>query len=266
MLYYIDKFYHFGNKKILMDTTSKSAPDHSITDKRFITHLQLELLQRAIAPWPRRKSPLLVINCGAGAFLQTLWQSGFDLVATENDSASRKQAAALNIPDLEILAATEDDLPFEDETFDWTIYHVRKAQMVSQGLHEALRVAKRGIMLTFWNKASLAAMGSKILHANKFSHDEAIWWWQISKKLKALQTGSLTVLSTLTGPVFTWSFRLPFTKANAWSCGLPVGAWCIARLTMGGAYPLTPMPLKTKAASPQPALEYVHKKIISSKQ
>lgn len=227
--------------------------------------MQLNLLQTAIAPWPRRQAPLLVINCGNGDSLRLFWQSGFDLMATEFDRNLRKDAFARKIPQLELYAAKDDDLPFENDFFDWVVLHTRKDTDWDNALKEALRVGRRGIMITFWNKACLAALLDRLLPGKRTFPEHAVSWRLASRKMRALEAGRPHLLSTLIGPVFTWNFRMPLARLNSWFTRVPIGAWCIARLDLGRLSPFTPLPLRlAKQIPPQPVMEYAHKKISST--
>lgn len=232
----------------------------------FVFSMQTRLMQRALAAWPRRGNPLLEINCGEGNFLPFLWQSGFDIVATDLDPNNRGKAQALSIPGLEIYAASDDDLPFDDDSFDWVIWHVRHCELayIDKCTLEALRVARRGLMFTFWNKASLPA----ILASKKnmrFVHAPS--WLVLWRKLGNLYPGRIKAFATLCCPEWTWGKGKITTFINNLLPWLPFGAWCIIRIDLAPLYPVTPLPLQIQRniSKNEPAFEFVHKNLKTNK-
>lgn len=227
------------------------------------------LLELALAGWPRRSAPLLEINCGGGEFLPLLWQNGFDVIGVEPDRASRLRAAARPVPGLEVFAGREHDLPFEDDTFDWAILHLRASgeEQMERAAGEALRVARRGMMLTFWNNASLAAFCWRLGRCGDLPVPAANWWllWRIMRRRHA---GKLTALGVLSGPVSSWRKRGCLAWLNRHLAWTPACAWCIFRMDLGASLPVTPLSLRLGAQlrPPRPAMEYVQKLSPTSKE
>ena len=112
------------------------------TAGQFSLQMQKLLLQHSIAAWPRRGRTLLEINCGGGDFLPLLWECGFDMTATESNPDMRADAGRM-ADRAEVLAATDDHLPFDDGEFDWVVLHLVSAggQSARTAMAEALRVA-----------------------------------------------------------------------------------------------------------------------------
>lgn len=229
----------------------------------FVRAMQQDLLQRALAPWPRRQAPLLEVNCGDGAFLPLLWRSGFDLVATENNALLRARAMTRNGRKFEIHAASADYLPFAEDNFDWGILHLRLSgqEQIESQVREILRVSKRGIMIAFWNRLSLGALSGFSAPATAGSPDMPVNPFKLWNALRRMGIGRTHTLSTLWFLPSSWSLRCPIARINGWLSGLPAGAWCITRVDTGNIYPLTPLALFWKRAlrKPQPALEYTQK-------
>ncbi|MBR4741591.1 MAG: class I SAM-dependent methyltransferase, partial [Desulfovibrio sp.] len=90
-------------------------------DDIFIRRIQNNLLHHSLAGWRRRGKMLLDINCGGGRFLRSLWHSGFDVTATEENFKYRQHAAHIMKGVAEIYAAHPTHLPFEDDFFDWAV-------------------------------------------------------------------------------------------------------------------------------------------------
>lgn len=233
----------------------------------YVRNLQRSLLQKALAPWPRRAAPLLVINCGLGVFLPLLWHSGFDVIAVEQNPAFRIKAQNRDKFKIPFYAANENDLPFEENAFDWVIFHVRKKDNLELGIRESLRVAKRGIMVTFWNQLSLSYLRATLFHnagkmnflateAADFISSRYIW-----NMLKLLKAGRLSIYSTLLGFPNSWTARSHFVFMNRLFSNSFFGAWIIIRVDIGRRIPFTPIPVNwhKNLAAPATALEYNYK-------
>lgn len=237
------------------------------TRAAYVLAMQRNLMQRALATWPRRYAPLLEVNCGDGYFLPMLWQSGFEAVATEQDDSLRILAEKRNLPDIDVRASADVDLPFEDDTFDWVILHLRPSRdtEIGDSAREALRVARRGLMVTFWNSLSLPGIMSHIFRKGR-PWPYRLSWWQVWRQLHTLGDWRHTTLATLCGPMATWSGRCRASFINGWSCGLPIGAWCIIRMDLNVGYPLTSMPLRIgkTPGMVEPVLEYSQKNLSSN--
>lgn len=231
--------------------------------ENFIFTRQLKLLERALASWPRREAPLLEINCGNGAFLPFFWQCGFDTIATERDEEQRRKALALKLPGLEIYQVTDNALPFDDESFDWVILHIRYKEnaALTESMGEALRVAKRGIMLTFWNRSSLPGIWLRLFHKKNAWLENAPSFSQIRHLLAVMQMHSITSFATLWTPDTTWKTGKLCSGLNDRFSFLPFGAWCILRVDFPSGSPVTPLPLRIggKLAKVEPLLEYAGK-------
>lgn len=252
---------------LLKDSAKKFLPEIPGSGKKFdsrekrsayIRLMQKDLLHWAIAAWSRREANLLEVNCGAGIFSRFFWNSGFNIIATEPDGDLRLQAQTRNESFLEVRACQDNDLPFDDDSFDWLVLHVRDAgqENLKRAIREALRVSKRGILLTFWNKISLA-----VSFADKNNYPSAISYkrlWRITAK----ETRSKMVLQTiLWTPRNFWNLKSPIAGMNYWFSALPFGAWGILRVDFGYLRPVTPLALRVfpQFSQPQTAMEYSHK-------
>jgi protein-L-isoaspartate O-methyltransferase len=218
-----------------------------------------DLLQNCLAVWPRRGKRLLEINCGEGFFLPVLWECGFDVTATEHEPDLRNRALAHVGFRAEIMASSDEYLPFEDDAFDWVILHAAAKDWPAfeNSLTEALRVATGGLAVAFWNSASFSYMLSRL-------SDRGFWprprynCFSVWRKLKQRGMGRLTSLSALSGPVRTWNRVHGGVLCQAVTHVLPLGAWCIVRMDIAPPGSVTPLPLRlrnARFASPATALE-----------
>lgn len=245
-----------------MNKDRKKLSKRNRESARFILSLQLSLLQKALAPWPRRGAQLLEINCGDGAYLPFLWQSGFEISATEANPDLRMQAHAHGY-DIEIRAARDDSLPFEDDYFDWAILHLMpcKEEKLETSLQECLRVSRKGLLISFWNSSSLPCLCWRLSHRQPWP-PKALALFNVLREMRHLRMGTLTVMSTLCGPFCSWRERKAFKIMNSSLNFLPIGAWCLARLDLARPRLVTPLRLSLENVMPSamPVMEYSERK------
>lgn len=210
-------------------------------ERRQAMGAQLKMLEQALAPWPRRHAPLLEVNCGNGAMLPFFWHCGFDVQATEEDATLRVKAQQQNVPGTEIYAASDDDLPFDNDSFDWVVIHLKSGDKngIKSCHKEGARLARRGLMVTFWNTESLAALCWRIIHGRTWAENSAPWLL-VWRHLRSLDMGRVSTVSTLILPPALW--KLSPRKAQV--SKTPIGAWCAVRLDIGSTVPVTPLPLR----------------------
>lgn len=232
-------------------------------DCLFVRSMQKQLLQKALAPWPRREAPLLEINCGDGAFLRLYWQSGFDIVATEKDPGLLEAAKKRQLSFVDLRIADEEALPFEDDNFDWVILNVRQTapERLDAALREALRVGKRGIMITFWNALSIAGIWARLRGRKSAFPVQTVAWPRLFSLIRPYFHGKTALYSTLCLPDFTWRAGFPGSGINGFLGGSIFGAWCLLRFEPGSGNLVTPLPLRLKEQFQQSdaVLKYVQK-------
>lgn len=253
---------------MLLDTDGKNGDGRKARKRkregaRFARSMQLGLLQRALAPWPRRSAGLLEINCGDGAYFPFLWHSGFDVTATEADPALRERARARRLT-IEVAAASDDDLPFDNDYFDWVILHVPPGpdERLEASLREGLRVARKGLLFSFWNSASLPCLCWRLSHRQGWPL-RSVALPKVWRMVRSLRTGSMSVMTTLCAPYCSWRNGAVFTALNSSLAFLPVGAWAVIRLDLGRPRLVTPLRLRLENALAQasPAMEFAEKNI-----
>ena len=207
----------------------------------FVQRLQTALLGQCLAPWLRKGSAWLDINCGEGLFLPLLLQHGCNAEATEADPAARALAHKLTGGSVDIAAAAGERLPYADNYFDYAVLHL-EAHAVSpltDALEEMARVAERGIAVTFWNTSSLGAMGDFGGLA-----PQSMSWGSVRAALKALGKGRVYSGSTLCLPPSTWRDSAVLANCNALCGALPVGAWMVAWIDFKPRQTGTPLTLR----------------------
>ncbi|MCX4309862.1 MAG: class I SAM-dependent methyltransferase [Desulfovibrio sp.] len=220
---------------------------------------QLNLLGAALPQ--ARGASLLEVNCGDGSFFSLYRKRGFDLAAVEPNPVLRAQAREANRM-LEIYPATADHLPYEDNAIDWIVLHLRD-EIPEKCARECMRVAEHGILLTFWNSASLAAYCWKIGGRAK------AWPWPANtgtglwRMLNGLGADHLESRSTLLGPVASWKRECSFSFINRLPGRTLLGAWCVIRADFNSPGLATPLGLRIRSGMPKPvpAMEYSQKNI-----
>lgn len=190
------------------------------------------LLQRILSPWPRRGHSLLEVECGTGIFLEFFWEGGFDVTGV--DAQPNCVALAQNRLDgkAEIQTSTPEYLPFHDNEFDYValvhvLEYVENPPLV---LAEALRVAAKGVVISFSNPWSLAALGNACCKKLSLKKNFGLWnsphcfsAWYYYKMLRSHSCSARFYLrSTLAGPRWTWGGR--FMAINLLTLPLPFGA------------------------------------------
>ena len=227
------------------------------------------LMRDALASWPRRGAPLLEVNCGAGEFLPLLWRCGFDVVATEADPELRKSVASRAVPGLELYAASDDSLPFDNDYFDWVIVHLYKNETPDgdkDAIDEGLRVARRGLMVSFWNSASFPALFG--LSRRKPPFRSGYSWFHVYRRLLALRPGTLASYSTLFAPRMAWRNKTIVAMGNCLAFLKALGGWCLIRVDLNALNTATPIGLKIERNMPgrSPTFEYSHKNVNADKK
>lgn len=224
---------------------------------QYARHLQRELIQRSIAGWKGRSRNFLVINCGSGRYLPMLWDCGFALTAVEQDSNLRSRAIAKMGGRAEFVAASPDHLPFDNREFDCVLLQLdttNKSEL-SNCIDEAMRVAARGFVVSFWNTRSLAGMfgGSSFMPLKAWPFSD------VSFAVARCGRGRIAKQSTLFLTPGAWRDNFLFAFMNTWFAKSSFGAYATIRCDLVKTRPLTPLSLRLRNAlgrlvSPEPAV------------
>ncbi|WP_147819064.1 class I SAM-dependent methyltransferase [Salidesulfovibrio onnuriiensis] len=211
---------------------------------RFALEREARLLQAMVAGWPRRCTRMLEIGCGTGLFLEMLWQMGFDVTGIDKSdsmiAAARKRfgnRASLHLGD-------GSHLPFDDDSFEYVfLWSVLEFCADPEAvLREASRVAEKGILVGFLNKASLyywrnvRGTGGTLARARLFS------WFEIRHMVWRV-TGFHPSMahSVLPGPMGSWKEDFPWKQINNRFYPPWMGAFSAMRIDFDDLAPLSPL-------------------------
>lgn len=228
---------------------------HETESGTFALAQEKRLLQHFMAPWVRRQQSLLEVGCGPGRFLQFFWESGFDVTGLDASPAMLELARERMGSKADLHVGRAEHLPFADKEYDVValLTLLEFCEDPGQVIAEALRVARKAILITFLNKHSAYGIvrrlsprrsaGSFLASARWFS------WWEM-RRLVVGQLGErpISASSVLPGPPRTWSAKSAWRKLNCRIWPPFVGAYSGLRCDLVGEAPLTPiMAWKEKA-------------------
>lgn len=227
-----------------MNDRAARLPDRS---EMFLLPRQRSLLQGALAPWKRRNTTLLSINCGGGSLLPLFWECGFDVTACEGRPELRRQAGHMAPCGVEVVAAQDDYLPFGPDSFDWVVLQLGAHDETAAALavEEAVRVAVRGLAITFWNAASLPAVLRALCPARQTWPGLSLPWWQVLRLGRPY--GSWHLYGTLHLPGGRGEGL--FSRLGRWCSWM--GAWCVLRIDLHSSCRVTPLGLPVRGGKAQ---------------
>ncbi len=230
-----------------------------------------ELIERLVAPWPRRGRRLLALNVGDGHFLEALWEAGFDVTGQERDLSLLAQARERLGSVAEFVACGPEHLPYDDDAFDYVVAAAAleftdnpKAVVAEMG-----RLASRGILIVFPNALSVFRLEcalAGLLSTSDNEHDDehparrlrlpapALWFTVdgIRRMLKNIPgEKKLSVFSALWGPSITWtqSGMLCRWLGNA-RPGAAGGAFAGLRVDLAAGLTGTGLAIRVRGAAP----------------
>lgn len=117
----------------------------------------------------------LDIGAGSAIIAETAKKKGIEVVSLDKSPEMWTEREGIKLPDVPYIKANAEQLPFQDETFDFVISHAGPLSNVStkegvvKMLKEAERVLKNGGEIRF---------GPSNLNANIFSSEELFTPWE----------------------------------------------------------------------------------------
>ena len=128
---------------------------------RYADQMEQELFLRLVRPRPGQS--LLEVGCGTGHNLEFFRKLGLQTVGVEPSPAMLK-VAARKLPEVPLLQARAESLPFRDGSFD-LVALITVLEFLPEplpALREARRVSREKIYLGILNKASLLGMVRRV--------------------------------------------------------------------------------------------------------
>ncbi len=166
-----------------------------------------KLLQHMISDWVRRRHSLVHIACGAGIFLPTLWEQGFDVTALESESHLLDIAQTLMGHKVAWHLGKPEHLPFDDKQFDYTLLTLdftTGSETLRTIVEEAWRVAGQGILILYTSRCSLFGLSQKYF-VKKACAPVCYHPFALRRLAQTCCSDSVyTAKATLLGPKWTW--------------------------------------------------------------
>ena len=204
---------------------------------------QRRLLRHSLKPWSGKGFSLLEINGEVCGFLSVFAESDFDVAVTAASPEVRNALASQREYGVDISADHDDSLSFEDESFDVAVLHLtaHDSATTRKSMDEAIRVAKRGVAVCFWNSLSLPFLLMPAERKKRFFPlHNALGIW---RRLKADDSGFVSVASTLFFSVNPPANSL-LARCARWNACLPFGAWVVVTVVKHSSRPGTALPLR----------------------
>ncbi|CAM2061758.1 Methylase involved in ubiquinone/menaquinone biosynthesis [Desulfovibrionales bacterium] len=206
------------------------------------------LLEHLISPWPRRNQRLLEIGCGLGMFLELFWKCGFDVTGLDTSVAMLEATRSRLSNRVELRLGCAERLPFQDNEYDFValitvLEFVNNPDVI---LSEAVRVARKGLLLCFLNKYSWHYLASGLPtpwnHSTLFCN--AHWFGPLEvRRLLSRILGRRPIYSRsiIPGPPWTW-WEIPSLRfCNSFLLPPFLGAYVGVRIHLLEDKPLTPL-------------------------
>lgn len=216
---------------------------------------EYRLFQRMVSSWPRRGNTLLEVNCGSGVFLEMLWEYGFDVTGLDSVPELLNLAGKRLGRRADFQYGFADHLPYEDKSLDYvslisTLEYETNPQDV---LEEALRVARRGVLVGFLNRWSVYKGCQRLPGPWKTAQRRGAWLdplWVGRTARARCPSCAIHSRSVLLGPPASWHKGAFWGRINAWELPFPVGAYVGMRIDICPGPPLTSIPLHVNATAP----------------
>lgn len=203
----------------------------------------VEVLQACVASWKRRNTMLLEVNCGTGLGLRVLWDCGFDVTGLSASSDERREAARNAPYGAEILAAADDDIPLDDDAFDWVVLHLggHDPEQARRAVLESARVAARGMVVSFWNRASLCRVAHCLFRRWQPMPFAGLYWWQVLAAARGF-AGRKFLYGCMPVPHLFGAPGLPGGAGRLLTA--LTGAWALLRIDFEPSGRVTPLGLR----------------------
>ncbi len=202
--------------------------------------IEKDLLRRLWAP--RAPQSVLEVGCGTGLFLEWFAQGGHQVTGLD-PSPYMLNLAHDRVPKRTALdRGFAEDLPYEDNSFD-TVALITALEFVNDpqsALREALRVARRQVLLGILNKYSVTTWQhclTRLWQPSIYRHARFFSVFQIRRMVAEAMAGAVPIhwRTCLFFPL-TWLRYLRFLETSRLLQWLPCGHFIAMRIDL--RYPL----------------------------
>ncbi len=204
---------------------------------RRIAQAEQDLLAWLLRALPGARS-ILEVGCGSGLFTRRLAGEGFRSVGLDR-SPAMIGALRERAPEIPALLGDALALPFRDASVDVVLF-VTSLEFVSdplQALREAVRVARRGVVLLVMNRLSLGGLSRQVGPQSRrpLLSQARDFRASVLESLALQAGGGRSVGIRWAGTLFPWPFR-------GWRGRLPLGDVIGVALVLGEVPPLIGAP------------------------
>ena len=226
-------------------TAKKLETWYASSQGAFALDQQHNLLQRLSSQWPRRNRTIVNLGCGAGLFLEMLWHYGFDVTGFDTEEQTLELAQERMGHRADFYLGQFDHLPFETDSFDYAalfsvLEHVRDPETT---LAEAIRVAKRGVLVGFVSSCSLYRFWGK----KAGIPEQGLNPFKVTRMAARIAPGChIFSRSILPGPPSTWKEARFWGPVNRLLLPFPLGSYVGMCIDTQPRIPLTPLLLKAR--------------------
>lgn len=207
---------------------------------RVVARVEQELLLRVWSP--RSPQRVLEVGCGTGLFLEWFARLGHQTTGIDA-SAPMLELARRRLPErVDLNRGFAENLPYEDNAFD-TVALITTLEFVDdplRALQEALRVARRHVLLGSLNKYSIIAVQrflDCLIRPSIYRQARFFGVYELREMAESLLCGSvpLTWRTCLTLPLFTLRY-LSFLERSPYFQWHPFGHFIAMRVDL--RYPM----------------------------
>ncbi len=206
------------------------------------------LLASLVSAWPRRGQRLLEVGCGPGLFLEHFWDLGFDVDGLDPSPAMLKAARSRLGKKADLHLGQAEHLPFGDKEYDFValITALEFCDAPGKALGEAVRVARKGVLVGFLNRCSLYRLTHGLPWAQcRRGSLQAARWFSCREIVRLFGEVAgrrpRTSASVLPGPPATWREGWFWRLLNRPLYPVCLGAFAAVRFDLVGDRPLTPL-------------------------
>lgn len=218
----------------------------------FALEQEHRLFQHLVSRWPRRGRTLLDIGCSPGVFLRMFWDYGFDVTGLDISEPLLSEAREYLGNKADFRLGQLDHLPLDAGDFDYAalLSVLEYIDCPKEVLAEAMRVARRGVVVGFINSWSLYHIANTLPCCAVRRKGRWLNVWQIIHMARDIcPSCRISIQSALFGSPGTWKEKKYFSWLNKGILPLPFGAYIGVRIDTEAQIPLTPLFLKSEEDS-----------------